>query len=204
MARDLSTDMLNAIVGQDLKPVLFYSAVFAGNSVKLWTGLGDIIWDGSTWNGNGWFTGLQGNQESDDVSAPQVTVELAGIPPAILAFVLNANQGALGEFFLGMMDDNGDLIDEPYKFFSGKLDVPVIKESADGSRVEITYESALVDFDRAREYRYSQESQKIFYPTDKGFEYVVSANKITMFWGNKKKTTRKRERKNKQNKKNTR
>jgi hypothetical protein len=197
--------MVAAFTADSCQPILFFHGVFAGGqNVRLWTGLGDITFDSQNWLGNGWFTGLSGGDESDDISAQNITIELSGIPESILAIVLNAAQGAPGDFYVGALDDDGALIPDPYLIFSGKMDTATIKESADGAYIDITYETKLVDLDRPKDFRYNQESQKIFWPNDKGFEYVVAANKINLFWGNKKKRNERRRKRDRQKKRNTR
>lgn len=205
MTRALTSQMVAAFKADACTPILFFHGVFSGGQhLRLWTGLGDITFDSQTWLGNGWFTGISGGDEADDISAQSLTVELSGIPESILGIILNAAQGALGEVFIGALDEDGALIPDPYLVFSGKMDTATIKESADGAYIDLTYETRLVDLDRANDFRYTQESQKIFWPNDRGFEYVVAANKITLFWGNKKKRNDRKRKRDKQKKKNTR
>lgn len=196
--------MITALTAQTVFPVLFFYTTFQSQAFRLWSGLGDITFDSVNWVGNGWLTGIKGGEEANDLSAQSITVELSGIPEQVIALILNANQGAPGDVYMGALSSAGALVASPYKIFSGKMDTATIKESADGSYVDITYETRLVDLDRAKEYRYSPEGQKIFYPFDRGFDYVVAANKINLFWGNKKKVNNRREKKKKQKKKNTR
>lgn len=204
--RSLTVPLKNRLLASPTRPVFLWEGQFASGYLRLWNEIGDLSFGGNTYLGNGWMTKVSGASETDDTSAQDMVVTLTGVPQDILSLVLNAPQGALGNFYLGALAENGALVADPYKIFSGKLDVPTISETASGPRVEISYESRLVDFDRPREFRYTTESQKIFYPTDRGFEYVRVAGKWDGFWGQSQKEAdkRRKQREQKQKKSNRR
>lgn len=191
MSRLLSGDLRIRLLDVSTSPVFLYYGVFSGTPVALWSGAGNLSWDSITWNGNGWLQGFDGGGEMDDLSAPSISVRLAGVPESIISLVLNASQGSEGRFYIGAMSASGTLVADPYLCFKGKLDVPTISARANDPQVTITYESRFLDLDRPREYRYTTESQKLFYPTDRGFEYVTAASKWAGFWGNKKNDAKK-------------
>ena len=51
------------------------------------------------------------------------------------------------------------------------------------SRVSVTAESLLADWDRPRVRRYNAEDQRLYYPNDKGFEFVPSLVEKQIVWG---------------------
>jgi hypothetical protein len=67
--------------------------------------------------------------------------------------------------------------------FAGRLDVPTIMDGADRCEIQITYESRLIDLNRAREWRYTHESQQQISPGDRGFEYVAGLQEREIRWG---------------------
>ncbi|TXH14842.1 MAG: hypothetical protein E6R03_08420 [Hyphomicrobiaceae bacterium] len=119
----------------------------------------------------------------DDGSAQELTISLSGIPQDVVSTLLNAQQGLSGKVWIGAIDATGALVSSPFLLFVGKLDVPTLDDSASSPKATISYESRLVDMDRSREFRFTSESQKIFYPSDKGFEYLRKAAKWDGFWG---------------------
>lgn len=61
---------------------------------------------------------------------------------------------------------------EPVKIFQGKMDA--LADNDDGKSVvfSLTAESDLIDLQRSREMRLTDEAQKSLFPSDKGLEYV--------------------------------
>ena len=80
------------------------------------------------------------------------------------------------------MDDSG-IIADPYLAFEGKLDIPSIQESGEDSLVTITYESRLIDLQRPRESRLTNEEQQREYVGDLGCEFVPAMKEVTLNWG---------------------
>ena len=75
------------------------------------------------------------------------------------------------------------VIADPYKCFNGVLDVPTIQDSAETCTLQFTYENALIDMQRPRTWRYTNESQKQLFPNDRGLEYVASIQDLKITWG---------------------
>jgi hypothetical protein len=76
------------------------------------------------------------------------------------------------------------IIADPFKCFEGRFDVPDIVDEGARATISARYESRLIDLDRVRARRYTDEDQKLDYPTDKGFEYVPSLQDAQIPWGN--------------------
>ena len=72
---------------------------------------------------------------------------------------------------------------DPVQAFSGRLDVPEIKDDADTCTITISYESRLIDLTVARTWRYTHESQQVLFPGDLGFEYVTTIQDREITWG---------------------
>jgi hypothetical protein len=49
--------------------------------------------------------------------------------------------------------------------------------------VSISYESRLIDLERSRESRYTNEDQQRAFPGDRGFEFVPSLQDLSLTWG---------------------
>jgi hypothetical protein len=72
---------------------------------------------------------------------------------------------------------------DPVLQFEGRLDVPAIEDGEDTATIAISYESELIDLERARERRYTPEDQAIDYPGDLGFAYVAALQDAQITWG---------------------
>lgn len=182
--RDLTGAMQTALAADKLRPVLFYEGQFASGTLRLWSGVGDFSWNGYTWAGAGQLLGMTPIAETSDVRATGITLSLSGMPATLLSVVLsNARHGYEGTVWLGLLDSAGAIIADPFISFKGRLDVPAIEEAGEGCTISISYESRLIDLDRARDRRYTHEDQSIDYPLDLGFEYVPSIQNAQINWG---------------------
>lgn len=114
--------------------------------------------------------GLTGDTSLSSATGEVWAVNQSGSPAAALAVPLDADFGLR-------------MIDTPYEFFNGRLDVPVIDEGAEMSTIAISYESELVDLDKPRARRYTSEDQKADYPADLGFDFVPALQDKTVVWG---------------------
>jgi hypothetical protein len=184
MSRDLSPGVLAAISAETVRPCLFFEGQFATGYLRVWTGLGDILWNGFTWTGAGNLVGLSPIEESTDVAAQGVTVSLSGVPAAYVALALSeARQGMPGRIWLGFVDPAGIVIDSPFQSFAGRLDVPEVADGAETCVIRITYESRLLDLMKPREWRYTDQSQQALHPGDRAFEYVAGLQEKPITWG---------------------
>lgn len=184
MARDLTGPVGAAMAATNCRPVIFFEGEFASGTVRLWSEVGTMEWNGQSWTGLGSLTKISTIEESADVQARGIAVELTGIPRAMIEVALNeARQGKPGKVWIGVFDDNNRLIANPYLAFSGRLDVPEIARDGTSGRIKITYESRLIDLERPRERRYTHEDQQIDYAGDLGFEFVPSLQDAKITWG---------------------
>lgn len=184
MTRDMTAAYEAAIQDQNLRPCLFFEGDFPSGSVYLWTGIGDVDWDGKTWTGAGNLIGLSDISETTDIVAAGISVRVSGVPVSLVSLVINdAQQGLPGKVYVGLLDENRAVIADPVQAFVGRLDVPTITDGAETCEITISYESRLIDLQKPREFRYTHESQRLFDPTDKGFEYITSLQDKEIPWG---------------------
>lgn len=182
------TSAFIAELEKDTKSVaLFYQGEFASGTVYLWSGLGDITFDSDTYTGFGAvLTSISKIKETSDVKAEGIVITLSGITEDVRSLILDdVRQGKPGTVFIGFIKDDGTVVADPATAFDGRLDVPAQKDDGREITVSITYENRLRDLERVREFRYTNESQKILYPDDVGFEYVPSLQEWNGVWGKK-------------------
>ena len=184
MSRDLVAANLQAVESDRVRVIALYEGEFSGGTVRLWTGRGSLSWDGKSWDGAGQLLGFRSVEETNGVVASGTSVSLSGIPVGMMALAISeAEQNAPGSIWLGFMSEDWELLADPILLFSGLLDVPTIEDGSDTCTVTISYESQLIDLQRAREWRYTHESQQALYPGDLGFEYVSAIQNKTIKWG---------------------
>lgn len=184
MSRNLGSSIVSEITSAQMSPFLLFEGEFASGTLRLWSGIGDLSWNSYTWTGVGSLASISSVTETADTSAQGITVSLSGIPSSLVSLFLgDVRQGSAGKVYLGFTDSSGDVISSPYMLFEGRLDVPAMEESAESAVISITYESRLIDLERPRESRYTNEDQQREFAGDLGFEFVPSLQDITINWG---------------------
>ena len=80
MSRDLTVAFVTALADQSLRPVIFFEGQFATGWVRIWSGLGEVSWNGESWAGAGSLLGLGPLGETGEVVAGGTAVSLSGVP----------------------------------------------------------------------------------------------------------------------------
>ena len=184
MSRQLSTAFNAALADPNVSPILFFEGEFASGFVRFWTGIGSVTWAGQEWTGGGNLLSVTPMEEVSGVVAAGATISLSGVPVGLVQIAIDeARQGMPGRAWFGLLTPEGAIIADPAQMFAGRLDVPSI--AADGQTVTITvsYENRLIDMDRPREFRYTDQSQRTMHPADAGFSFVTSLQEAEIVWG---------------------
>ena len=63
------------------------------------------------------------------------------------------------------------------------MDVPTITDGTDTIAVAISVETRMVDLQRARAWRFTNQDQQLFSPGDLGFQFVGALQNFTVYWG---------------------
>lgn len=183
MSRDLTTAFSDELEAAHVNIAYFFEGDFASSYLRLWTGLGDITWDSKTWAGNGWLHDIKGGGETSDIKATNMEIALAGVPSSVISLVLTeASQNRLGNLYLAFLDANEVVIADPYLLFTGKFDTAEINDGADGAIVTLSYETQLVELEKAEERRFTDATQKSIYADDRGLEYITEMAEWDGFW----------------------
>lgn len=183
MARNLTANFITEATATSNSPIAFFEGVFASSTVRLWTGYGDLSWNGQTWLGNGWFQGIEGAEESDRVEAFDMTIILMGVPSSVVSLALgDQKQGAAGKIWIGFLNGSS-VVSDPYLWWQGKYSHGEIEEQPDTSTIRLFYESHLVDLQRPKEYRWNKQTQEIFFSGDTGFDFMKAAANYNGAWG---------------------
>lgn len=185
MSRNLSADMLAALIAANVRPILLYEAEFVSGTVRYWTGYGDLSWNSQTWTGTGTLITMSAVDENDDVRAQGATLKLAGMPEAMIAIALaESRSGKPGSVRFGLLSEAGAVIATPKVTFKGRLDdVEIDDENPQELYINFKYEHELIDLERPREWRYTDEHQQQLYPGDTGLRYIPGLQDKELTWG---------------------
>lgn len=187
------------------RPFYTVEMLFDEGAVRFWTGLGDLVLDGITYSGVGNLLEISSVEETADLSARGVSLTLSGISSSLVSLALSStyqnracnlsfgaftSQGAVlkedGDFLL--LENGDNILREPIigasnVVFEGYMDQMNIYEDGETATIELLVENRLIDLERPRRRRYSQEWQNSVYPNDKGFDYIASLQGKDIPWG---------------------
>jgi hypothetical protein len=184
--RSLSANMVTEVSASQLSPIILASLSFA-TPVNLWSGYGTITYAGTGYLGIGTLGTISPVEETTDLAARGITMQLSGVPTAMIAVALSENyQGQACSVMFGALDSSGALVSTPITIFSGRMDVMSLNDDGQNATIGMTAENKLVDFRRPREVRYTDEEQRNIYSGDKGLEFVNSIQEKEIYWGNAK------------------
>ena len=189
MSRALSAEMLAVATADIVRPIYLVKAEFDSTppedrNLYLWSGFGDLTFNGKNYLGVGNLLSISAVDESTDLTATGASIVLSGIQSPLLAIARDEDyQGRPITIYLGALDDTGDLIASPTVLFSRFMDVMTIAEAGETSTISVTAENKLIAFDRSYVRRYTAEDQKIDYPNDMGFEFVAKIADQEIIWG---------------------
>lgn len=145
-------------------------------------------WDGGSptaeFLGVGNLGQISAIEEAVGTAASSVQLTLSGIPSSLISIALGEEyRGRDVRIWLALLDDQHALIDDPVLLWRGRLDTMNLALGGTAT-IEATAHSRLVDAERPRMRRYTNEDQQAVYPGDKGLEFVsqISAGK-ELIWG---------------------
>jgi hypothetical protein len=185
VARDLTAAMLTALAQGTIRPVLIAAFEFSAGTVRVWNGVGDLVFEGNTYNGLGNFGGVSTVEEGNDLRASGLTFQLTGVPTSLLSVALGEIEyGRPATLWLGFTDNTtGLLVDEPVIMFRGLTDNAQISEDGASATINLAVENRLVALEIAKPRRFTSQDQQTAYPGDLGFDFVPSLQDLTLTWG---------------------
>ncbi len=181
--RDLTTDQLTAVDAPVVRPVILTSLDFSSGTVRVHSGVGTITYDGQEYSGLGSYGGISEVTEGSDARPYDLDLSLSGIPLNLLASALGEDyQGRAAVNYIGLLDDNHQLIDTPKQIWGGYMDTPDIS-LGETATIVVHCRGRANDWNRARLTRYTMEQQRSVYPDDSGLDYVTQMADKSIVWG---------------------
>ena len=182
--RLLSDAVKAALISGMVQLGVFVECLFDGGPVRIWSGVGPYVLNGDLFTGAGHFGGIDKIEESSgDVRAVGIAMTLSGIESSYISLVLQEHfQGRACTVWLAFFDLNWVLIPDVTVQFKGRMDYPVIEEGGDTCTITVNAESILIDLERPRVRRYTNEDQVALYPGDRGMEFIAAIQNKDTIW----------------------
>lgn len=185
MSRTIPATLIASTTAPQLNPFYATSLDFDAGTVRYWTGYGTITINSATYAGIGALSSISTIEETEDLSARGLTINLTGVTNDLVAAALTEPyQGRTAAVRFGTLNADTGAVIESITIFSGRMDTMVISNDGTSAEIGMQVESKLVDFKRTRESRYTHEEQLRRFPADTGLEYVAGLQDKVIYWGN--------------------
>jgi hypothetical protein len=208
MSRDLPAELITALsTPGNVSGVIALMAEFDFDSgtIGMWTGLGNITFNGVTFFGGGNLIGISAYQETLDLQAQGMTFTLSGVASDLIEITENEPyQGRAVrlsialvdiESFIAKEDGTGVILTEgggrirlestvnaTYRLFSGLMDVMDTQDDSTTSTIQLSAENVLTLLKRSKTRRYTDEDQKARYPDDDGLSFIAALQDKDLIW----------------------
>jgi GH24 family phage-related lysozyme (muramidase) len=170
-----------------IQPYLAAYMDFSGSAVRLWTGTHNQAFNddfgNGTYNGVGTLGTISTVTEATEVAAKGMDLTLSGIPTEYVSLALSNNYRGREVAVYLILYNTGMTAYEQVTLFRGRMDQMTIQEAKDLSSIVIKCENRLIDLNRQKDIRYTDEAQQIISPGDKGLEFVSSMADKSIYWG---------------------
>lgn len=183
MSRALTAGLEAASLDEVVRPFIAAELDFAGGMVRVNSTPYTLTINGGASQGIGRLGGMAAIEETAELSAYQMALQLYGVPRDLVGIAMAEHyQGRACRIFFGQLDEAHQVIASPVAIFKGRMDTMKI-DIGKTATVTLTVENRLADWDRERVRRYTSEDQAAVYPGDKFFDYVPRMQDVTLKWG---------------------
>lgn len=186
MPRALSTALATLFASGEIFPVIFVQLNFVSGPVNVWSGVGSITWNSTTWSGLGSLGDISAIEESSQIEAKGVVLTCSGIDSTLLSDLLSeVRQGLAAQIFIGSFTDatRTVLVSDPIAAWTGRVDQPSISVGETTSTISISCEDRLSEMNTPVDRRYTNDDQQIDHPGDMGYEFVCGLQNVFVSWG---------------------
>lgn len=205
--RNLTSEMAAEVAGRNMRPVMLMEAFFDSGTLRLWSGYGELEYNGDTYTGSGNLIGISPIDETQNLEAKGIVVSMSGISSNLISIALTERtRGRSLKLYLGMVevdsyvatevdtgrvmleDESGfvklesGVIASPYRIYSGLMDVIEFTDDGKTADLRLSVENILMIGRRAKVLRYTNEEQRKIYPDDKGLEFVNQLQDKEIVW----------------------
>ena len=182
--RNLDPSLAAALSNSVIIPAILVMLTFKSGTRYMWSGSGNLIYNGQTYLGVGALGTVESISEGIDVRADGTSIKLSGIDPTIQAECLTDIQlGAPAKIWFALLANGLNIIGIPYLLFNGTVDQPVVTVSPSEVSIQLRLENNLINLQRASNRRYTSADQRIEHPNDCAFGWVELMNDIALLWG---------------------
>ena len=164
--------------------IYFLFLDFAVDPIRACTGVRTYTVFAEDWLGIGEVSGISDIADAADIAARPVTLTISGVDAWIAEPVLNRTnyKGRSAVIYRGLLDADGDLLDDPWIIWQGRMDVGSMVY-AEAYTAQMVCEPLASRLLRANVSRYSDQDHQVRHAGDAFFEYLPQMEKKDVTWG---------------------
>lgn len=183
MARDLAAITEAAALAAHVRPYLLVNLDYESGTVRLASTPFDITFNSAQYLGVGRLGSISAVQEGPEMKSYGISMQLSGIPLDYMEELRAERfQDRACRVWLGFLDAGHRVYGAPAQIFGGRMDT-ITFDVGETIAATLTAESRLVDWERPRIRRFSDQDQKRAFPGDKGMEYGQATAEMELVWG---------------------
>jgi hypothetical protein len=183
VSRDLHTATETASTASHVIPYLLVELDYESGEVLVASTPFDITFNGRVFLGVGRLGSISAIQEGPEMKSYGISLQMAGIPAEYFAeMIAERFQDRACRIWTGFLDTSHRTVGIPTQVFGGRMDVLTL-ERGETITVNLTAESRLVDWERARVRRYTDRDQQRAFPGDLGMQFVQATTDMELVWG---------------------
>lgn len=184
MSRDLHPDTDTAAQAAHVVPYTLVELDYESGAVRVASTPFDIRYAGDTYLGVGRLGSISAVQEGPEMKSYGVSLQMSGIPATYFAEMSQERfQDRACRIWVGFLAAASHRpLGDPTQVFGGRMDV-VSLQLGQTISVTLTAESRLVDWERARNRRFTDQDQQRAFPGDLGLQFVQATTEMELPWG---------------------
>lgn len=162
---------------------LLVKCAFDSGTFAVFSGIGNIDFDGVTYRGIGQILSIGQTTASIESGKSGLSITLSGIDPEVIAIAeLEEFQRRRVTVYIATLDGEGQLISTTV-FFDGLADDMETNDDPTGPVLTLYCEQRALDLARPRPFKYLPEDQKKRHPGDTFFDLVAAIQNRDDVWG---------------------
>lgn len=169
---------------------LLCELTLASGPLYLYSGFGNIEYNGNTYLGVGTFGVVGTVQEDTSVIAQGMSIGLEAVPPqadqqnALADALQDINQGQPCTLLVVLLSGYQQVVGAPIAAYAGLTDAVSVRHNPDGTcSLTLALENRLTQLQRGREYRWTNAQMQELYPGEQGFIYTANLQNYVALWG---------------------
>ena len=185
MSKTLTSANSNVLDDSVIIPVHFLKIEYTSGTLYLNTSDRDITFDSNSYVGGSGIATISSIEESQELQASGIQLTVSGVSSSNVSIALTENfKNVDATLYLGFLNTaDYTLHDDPFIIFKGKVDTQDVQISDDTATIVIEIENRLIDWERQRISRYTNNDQLQKFSGDVGLEFVQQLVEKELFWG---------------------